>query len=211
VTSRLSNINIFLVVSPNTIPSGAVKPSIKLGEKRIFSEPLTHLTGFTWDSLLWEVYQLLIAAKAKYPAVRDCVVAQNHRSNSVPTTTAVPNNFTDNLRELAAAANAMQSDNVISSVETPPKKPMSTNNSGDPSILPPLHDSIPASQPPSSPSPTLLPRYVIKTIGPSGWEHIQDTEQWKDLLSRRSLEIWADGVVNIMVDLVDVSIRAAGV
>jgi hypothetical protein len=186
--------------------SSDTKAGIKLGEKRIFSERPDHLTSFTWDSLLWEVYQLLIAAKARYSNVRNRVVAQNQGPNGMPAVTALPNNLTDNLRELAAAANAIQSDNITSNAETAVNEPTSTGIVSDPSVLPPSQDSLAAPQPPSNPEPTLLPRYVIKTVGPSGWEYIKDAEQWKELLSRRSIDIWADGVVNMIVDLVDVPI-----
>jgi hypothetical protein len=184
--------------------SGDTKAGIKLGEKRIFSERPDHLINFTWDSLLWEVYQLLIAAKARYSNVCNRVVAQNQGPNGMSAVTALPNNLTDNLRELAAAANAIQSDNITGNAETAVNEPTSTGMVSDPSVLPPSQDSLAASQPPSNPEPTLLPRYVIKTVGPSGWEYIKDAGQWKDLLSRRSVDIWADGVVNMIVDLVDV-------
>lgn len=55
---------------------------------------------------------------------------------------------------------------------------------------------------------TALPRYAIKTVGTEGWETIANAQQWSDLLLRRSRDVWADGVVNLVVELVDVHVGA---
>jgi hypothetical protein len=94
--------------------------------------------------------------------------------------------LTDDLRELAVAANAMQGENLTSNGDELAKKPSS------------LLDE------------TTLPRHVVKTVGPSGWEHVENAEQWNDLLSRRSREVWADGIVNMIVELIDVHVEETG-
>jgi hypothetical protein len=80
----------------------------------------------------------------------------------------------------------MQGDNAVAGMEPYKEKPI------DPKSV--------------DPEPTSLPRYTIKTVGPSGWENIDNAEQWTDLLLRRSLEVWTDGVVNMIIELVDVPV-----
>ena len=94
-----------------------------------------------------------------------------HLAAQQDSSTAKTDTLTGNLQELAAAANAMQGDNT----DALAKKA--------------AHEAA------------LLPRHVIKTVGPNGWERIADAEQWADLLARRSQEVWADGVVNVVVEL----------
>jgi hypothetical protein len=110
---------------------------------------------------------------SRYPALRE------RSSNSVAAVDSF-NHLTDNLRELAAAANAMQGDNVT----------IGRHSS---------HGAV----------STHLPAHVIKTVGPNGWEVIENAEQWGDLLRRRSLEVWADGIVNMIVELADVPVPSA--
>jgi hypothetical protein len=172
MTPHLSNINLFFVLACRTTCDGTVKPSIKLDEKRIVSAAPNQLTDFSWDDVQREVLKLLNNAKSKYSELRTHIVAQS-------TTSAAPANLTKSLRELAAAANAMQGENNNTPTEWFEKKVDGAS---------------------------LLPRYVVKTVGTSGWEYIDNTEQWKDLLARRSVEVWADGVVNVVVELVDVSV-----
>jgi hypothetical protein len=197
---RLSNINIFLTLAAHS--------GIKLDQKRILEEPPNHLTNYQWDDFLREITRLLKRAKAKYPSIREHVKAQNTCSTSLLATINTINNssnLTDNLRELAAAANAMQSDNNIINGEGSAKKniDMVTTNEGgtlgDGGAI--AADSL------ADPETTLLPRHVIKTVGPNGWEVIEDAEQWSNLLMRRGLEVWADGVVNMIVELVDIPSR----
>jgi hypothetical protein len=160
---NLSNINIFLVFTPRSLPNGTIKSGIKLDQKRIFRDSSSSLTNYPWTDFLREVITLLQKAKARYPAVREHLVPQEHLRH-LPN----PDLPVDSLRELAAAANAMQSDGSMV-VE------------GD-----------------------LLPRYAIKTVGSAGWETVENAEEWKGLLERRGSEVWADGVVTVVVELVDV-------
>ena len=73
----------------------------------------------------------------------------------------------ESLRGLAAAANALQ-------------HPDSISTSGSP-----------------------LPCYNIRTVGPNGWETIANELQWTSLLNQRAFDIWADGVLNLIVELAD--------
>jgi hypothetical protein len=119
---------------------------------------------------------------------------------------------TDNLRELAAAANAMQGEHIVTATGSQGQKPLDSKTA---------HDAPPSASQPcgifqqnqltstsfAGTGTTALPRYTIKTVGPNGWEHIENVEQWNDLLLRRGHEVWADGVVNMVVELVDVPAR----
>jgi hypothetical protein len=158
----LSNINIFLVLAPHTLPNGTIKPGVKLDEKRIFPDSLRSLTNYPWTDFLREVVALLKNATHRYPAVREHLVPQAHHLH-LPAS-VIP---TDNLRELAAAANAMQGDGVVAD--------------GD-----------------------LLPRYAVKTVGSGGWETVETGDEWDGMLERRGREVWADGVISVVVELVDV-------
>ena len=170
----LSNINIFLVFAPH-LPSGdELKPSVKLDQTRLSSTHIPQLTTYPWQDFASQVTKLLTKAKTSYPAIRARLAMRQGSS------TAKTDTLTDNLQELAAAANAMQGDDT------------------DPLAKEPTHEAA------------LLPRHVIKTVGPTGWEYIADAEQWADLLARRSREVWADGVVNVVVELVDVGVEEVG-
>lgn len=50
---------------------------------------------------------------------------------------------------------------------------------------------------------SLLPPYVIKTIGPDGWKVITNAKDWYDVLLEKAFAVWADGVCNVLVELVD--------
>jgi hypothetical protein len=209
---RLNSINIFLMLAPNTTPGGSVKPGIKLSEKRIVSQIPGQLARFPWDLFHHEVAILLTRAKARYPAVRD---------SRPPATVDDLIDLSDSLQELAAAANAIQSEN------TAPGKDAQAMKRVDSSITKTTERSTGTMKPSpnklvATPQPQLdvadhdaevLPRYVIKTIGPNGWETIMNAEQWGDLLSRRGFDVWTDGVLNMVVELVDVLVpmeRAMG-
>ncbi|KAF1913787.1 hypothetical protein BDU57DRAFT_502602 [Ampelomyces quisqualis] len=167
VTPYLRNINIFLVLASRTVSDGTVTPGIKVDEKRIVSDGLNQLTAFSWNDLQSEVIKLLHHAKAKYPDIHNHVVARS----------GAPANLTETLRELAAAAaNAMQAENMHVAAHPSEKKSADT---------------------------TRLPRYLVKTVGPTGWVYIDDAAQWEKVRAQSSVEVWADGVVNVVVELVD--------
>jgi hypothetical protein len=139
---------------------------------------------------------LLERAKARYPAIRENLVQQELRGTHPPPIGGTPT-LTDSLRNMAAAANAMQGDSAPTGGCVQAKKPALS------STVPEAINPTPASLKQSDLEVT-LPRYVIKTIGPNGWEVIQDPEQWKNLLLQRGQEIWADGIINMIVELVDI-------
>ncbi|KAH7405959.1 hypothetical protein DE146DRAFT_429372 [Phaeosphaeria sp. MPI-PUGE-AT-0046c] len=185
---RLTNINLFLTLAPHTLSDGVTKPGIKLDQKRIGSEQADQLISYPWDNLLRKVLKLLHRVKARYPAIRDSVSV-----HGVAGPGTEMRDSTDNLRELAAAANAMQSDTVMTSVEA------DNHHNG----TTPMRGSL---SPSNDTTASRIPRYVIKTVGSNGWEVITNAQQWYDLLRRRSRDVWADGVVNLVVELVDVSV-----
>jgi hypothetical protein len=181
----LNNINIFLVLAPQILSSGTINPTIKLDQKRICSDQSLHLTKYPWDSVRREIIKLLVSAKVRYPGVREHLVLQEHRF--YPSTIVDgPDIPTDSLRELAAAANAMQGDGSIAGTDR-----LVPSNTGVIDVTGPETD--------------FLPQYIVKTVGSDGWETIENAEQWSNLLERRGYEVWADGVVNVIVELVDVS------
>jgi hypothetical protein len=170
----LDNINIFLVLAPSRGSESAAMTGIKVDEKRITSSCTDELIKYTWDDLIDEVDKLLTRAAVRYPQIRRQCVARTSGSTA---TSPEPDNLTDNLRELAAAANAMQGDSAMADMRA---------------------------QKPSNSSESSFPRYIIKTLGSGGFETISNTQEWNDLLLRTSREIWADGKLNLIVESVDI-------
>lgn len=142
---------------------------------------------------------LLERAKAKYPAIRENLVQQERRFIPPPPVGGTPT-LTDSLRNMAAAANAMQGESAATGGDAQAKKAALSSTS------PNAINSTRASLNQSDVEVTQLPRYTVKTIGTNGWEVIQDAEQWKDLLLRRGQEVWADGIANMIVELVDIPV-----
>ncbi|KAH8719360.1 hypothetical protein GQ44DRAFT_729875 [Phaeosphaeriaceae sp. PMI808] len=105
----LTNINIFLVLAPHTTPNSTITPSTKIDEKRISKPHPNNLTSHPWHTFLHKIIKLLQKAKSTHPEIcRSAIPQQNHR---YPPHSPVPDDtFSDTLRELAVAANAMQSE-----------------------------------------------------------------------------------------------------
>jgi hypothetical protein len=177
----LHNINIFLILAPGGDYESASMTGIKVDEKRITSESTDGLIRYKWADFKGEVDRLLGRAGARFREVRQHCVARRSGSASAPP--PQPDNLTDNLRELAAAANAMQGDSTLT-------------------------DS--RAQKLSDASYSSLPRHVIKTVGSGGFETIDDALDWGDLLLRRSREVWADGKLNMIVELVGLRLGEEG-
>lgn len=114
----------------------------------------------------------------------------------------------NNLRGLAAAANALQTEDA-------PQGPIATSKCTG---IPPADDVSAALLPPAS-APALRPtmdqcnnsdtrllsRFVIKSIGPEGWRHIRSADDWYSVLREKAFAVWADGICNVLVELVDPS------
>ncbi|KAH7402637.1 hypothetical protein BKA66DRAFT_5978 [Pyrenochaeta sp. MPI-SDFR-AT-0127] len=215
---NLSHINIFLTLAPRSST-----PGIKLDETRITPvAPQKHLAWYEWDNFLEHVVALLQRAKTKYPEVRDKVVFQESRIGA------------DNLRGLAAAANALSNENANEEVTAPGLAPPAEGRQ-----RPISHASL-AVEPSTSPEPSpahpddafsvapstselkghqvfddtdaelkLLPHHVIKTIGPEGWRIISNAKEWYAMLLEMAFAIWADGVCNVLVELVDMPDQVA--
>jgi hypothetical protein len=148
-----------------------------------------------------EVLHLLKKIKAKYPQTKARLKPQES------------NPGTGSLQGLAAAANALQTEDA--------HYELSAMGNRSPSALF-VDPSIPKGV--SSASPTsvsavdnnaldhadhdaetrLLPRYIIKSIGPEGWREIRNADDWYSVLREKAFAVWADGVCNILVELVDV-------
>jgi hypothetical protein len=124
----------------------------------------------------------------------------------------------NNLRGLAAAANALQTEHA-------PRESiaMSKSTSGATATeIPPVDDVSLASPIPTSAATLhtsmdrctdtdtrLLSRCVIKSIGPEGWRQIRNADDWYSVLREKAFAVWADGICNVLVELVDQSAVAA--
>ncbi|KAJ4366650.1 hypothetical protein N0V95_000151 [Ascochyta clinopodiicola] len=155
---HLTHINIFLTYTPNN-----TKQSIKLDEKRIFTTRPAHLTFYNYNAFIEQVSSMVAQAETRHPSLR---IPESTRA-----TTEVGD--TENLRGLAAAANALQPDKDD---QQPRPRPAT-----------PPHDAG--------------PRHTVKTIGPTGWQVVENAESWYHVLTERAFATWADGVCNFIVEL----------
>ncbi|KZM19792.1 uncharacterized protein EKO05_0004082 [Ascochyta rabiei] len=152
---HLTHINIFL-----TYTSSNTKQSIKLDEKRISTTRPAHLTFYNYSAFVEQVSTMANQAEMRHPSLK------------IPRSTCAATEVGDseNLRGLAAAANALQPDK-------------------DDQLRPP------------TPTHDVSPRYTVKTIGPMGWQVVDNAETWYHVLTERAFAAWADGVCNFIVEL----------
>lgn len=181
--------------------------------------PQKHLAWYEWDDFLQHVVVLLQRAKAKYPEVRNKLVTQESRIGA------------ENLRGLAAAANALSNESVNGDSTAPGLAPpiegrprptsleVERSTSPEPSTTnskaPHDENAVPSAPfpPDSKDNPIfnddtdaeikLLPRYIIKTVGPEGWRTIGNAKEWYAMLLEKAYAVWADGVCNVLVELLD--------
>jgi hypothetical protein len=145
---------------------------------------------------------LLTKAKKTYPEVRARLVSQQSEAGS------------DSLRGLAAAANALQPEDAHhepNMIGHPPSVTSTTTHpplAEDAMVFPPTPVSAVNNTPMFSnhgdSDAKLLPRYVVKSIGPDGWREIRNADDWYSVLREKAFAIWADGVCNVLVELADV-------
>lgn len=186
---NLRHINIFLVR-----PSSGTTSDAKIGERRITAEAQSHLAWYDYNDFVNEAVSLLQTAKDSHPELESWMGSLQAPDN--------------NLRGLAAAANALQTEDV-------PQGPVAISKCTG---MPPADDVSDVLPPPASAAalrPTmdkcnnsgsrLLSRCVIKSIGPDGWRHIRNADDWYSVLREKAFAVWADGICNVVVELVDPS------
>lgn len=157
---------------------GASK-SIKLDEKRISTTRPAHLTFYNYNAFLEQVKSMASRAELLHSSIK--------AFNPISATTEVGESKSESLRGLAAAANALQPD----------------KDDQQPQTATTLTSS------PTSPSAFCSsPRYIVKTIGPTGWQVIDSAEIWYHVLTERAFAMWADGVCNIIVELNSAQLRS---
>jgi hypothetical protein len=152
---HLTHLNIFLTYTPSN-----TKQSIKLDEKRISTTRPAHLTFYNYNAFVEQVTLMVNRAELLHPSIKLPIADQD----------------TESLRDLAAAANALQSDKD-------------------------KDEQQPQSEPSLPTSSVTSMRYTVKTIGPTGWQLIDSAEEWYHVLTERAFATWADGVCNIVVEL----------
>ena len=194
----LSRINIFLVLA-----SCETRPGIKLDEKRVTAEPPAHLAFYDYIDFMREVNELLQKAQDRYPELRTAPESQQGEPG------------TENLRGLAAAANALQTEHAHRESSTTGEAVSTTSvapvlSTEDASCLLPAPTSAVTrnsifSTKSEADAKLLLPRYVIKSLGLKGWREIHSTDDWYSVLREKAFSVWADGVCNVLVELVDFS------
>jgi hypothetical protein len=148
-----------------------------------------------------EVLHLLKKTKAKYPQIVPRLKPQES------------NPGTGSLQGLAAAANALQTEDTHHELGAMGNRSPSTLFA-DPSIPKGVSSASPTSVSIVNNNPIdhadhdvetqLLPRYVIKSIGPEGWREIRNADDWYSVLREKAFAVWADGVCNVLVELIDV-------
>ncbi|KAI4637954.1 hypothetical protein J4E83_000772 [Alternaria metachromatica] len=186
---NLSHINVFLVLA-----SSSGRPGIKLDEKRITAEPQTHLAWYDYNDFMREVILLLRAAKDRYPEISPGIGFRDVEPG------------TDNLRGLAAAANALQTEHALHGTSSSFNGLPQSSEDDHASILPTPTSAVsnhPVFPADSHAETKSLPRYAIKSIGPQGWRDIRNADDWYSVLREKAFAVWADGVCNVLVELVD--------
>ncbi|KAI4653711.1 hypothetical protein J4E93_001478 [Alternaria ventricosa] len=188
---NLSHINIFLVLA-----SSSGKPGIKLDEKRIIAESQAHLAWYDYNDFMREVTFLLKAARDRYPELDVGIGSPDVEPG------------TDNLRGLAAAANALQTEHALHGISSPINGLPQSSEDDNASILPTPTSAVstrPVFPVDSHAETKSLPRHAIKSIGPQGWRDIRNADDWYSVLREKAFAVWADGVCNVLVELVDVA------
>ena len=201
---NLSRINIFVVLA-----SCGTRSGIKLDEKRITAEPRAHLAFYEYIDFMRDVNELLQQIQDKYPELKPASECQEDEPG------------TENLRGLAAAANALQTDHAHREEHSTTGEPVTTTSAAHP---PSTEDTLGYLSTPTcaftrnaifnaksgvDAKLLLLPRYTIKSIGPKGWREIHGMDDWYSVLREKAFSVWADGVCNVLVELVDFADGAA--
>ncbi|CAA9965722.1 hypothetical protein PTMSG1_09081 [Pyrenophora teres f. maculata] len=198
IEPHLSQINIFLVLASCGTRSGT-----KLDEKRIAAEPRAHLAFYDYIDFTRDVNELLQRAQDKYPELKSVLEFQEDEPG------------TESLRGLAAAANALQTESAQREEAsttgeawstTPVTHPPSTEDTS--TFLPTPTSAITRNlvfnaQNAAADAKLNFPRYIIKSLGPKGWREIHTMDDWYSVLREKAFSVWADGVCNVLVELVD--------
>lgn len=173
-------------------PSSDTTPGAKINERRITAEPHAHLAWYDYNDFLREVTSLLQGAISTHPNLRSSTTLRQEPGNN------------NNLRGLAAAANALQTEHI-----PPASVAMSRSTSGATAIEIPLAEE--AFQAPISVVPLhsmtndsdkrLLSSCIIKSLGAEGWRRICSADDWYSVLREKALAVWADGVCNVLVEI----------
>ena len=137
-----------------------------------------------------DVILLLKAAKDRYPELSAGIGFRDVEPG------------TDNLRGLAAAANALQTEHALHGTSSPNNGLPQSSEDDNAAILPTPTSAVSAHPvfPVDSHSETkALPRYAIKSVGPQGWRDIRNADDWYSVLREKAFAVWADGVCNVLV------------
>jgi hypothetical protein len=158
------------------------------------------LAWYDYNDLMRESILLLQAAKDKYPELRMDIASQEVEPG------------TDSLRGLAAAANALQTEHALHGAPSSTTSPTQASVDENLSVLPTPTSAV--GHQPLFPADDLvetksLPRYAIRSIGPQGWRDIRNADDWYSVLREKAFAVWADGVCNVLVELMDFA-RAGG-
>lgn len=200
---------------------------MKLDEKRITAKPSGHLAFFNWNDFLKEVDELLTQAKATYPELNQHLVLQEDgigaeslrglaaaanalQSETADTAATHPNNAAGSERSLSFTNEAPVSIVNPANEDCPPADE-------DVTLAKEVQDVPLASATSTQIAPTLnaeaesasdgIIRPTIKTLASDGWRIIDNEQDWYNVLREKAFAVWADGVCNVLVDLVSPSIH----
>lgn len=159
-------------------PSSGTRPGAKLDERRITAEPQAHLARYDYNDFIREVITLLQAAMSNHPHLGPSAAPLQEAGSS-------------NLGGLAAAANALQTEHASQASIS-----MSRSTSEATATEVRVHQTSDADK-------RLLLCCVIKSLGPEGWRQICNADDWYSVLMEKAFAVWADGVCNVLVEMVD--------
>jgi hypothetical protein len=170
----VQHINIFLAHAPDTESLNEYASTSILCERRIHCGMADVPNWYTYESLLHDVMEMLREVKSAFPHIDAHSTAEPYLTQP-PGVATTGDKVDENLRGIAVAANALQRDDTPAA--TTALTPVEANKA------------------------RLLPPHVIKTVGPDGWVIIKDSLQWCKLLLRNANAVWADKVINVVIEL----------
>lgn len=210
--------------------SQGTRSGIKLDEKRVSAEHPAHLAFYDWNGFLKDVQALISRIRIKYPELRHqlAVKENNIGADSLRGLAAAANalQFEDTKHNTATPhVDSVMKDCFQKRNETPSTRDVnsmckSSTTSPDTALAGKLDYSSVVSAPSISDTPMadaqgdaagdVLPEYIIKTIGPLGWQIIRNEQDWYNVLREKAFAVWADGVCNVLVELCNVKALGPG-
>lgn len=160
---------------------------IKLLECRIIAGERPHLN---WHDLNNEIATLLTQFKTKYPSLYTYLLAHQGHESTFPATPINSRKEIGGVRDGAVDVGGFEGG--------------SDDNSDGSATLRATSDTHSTIDTPTdmTEEEDALPKAFVKSVGELGLETIENETGWQEVLAQRARCIWADGTVNVVVEVV---------